>query len=79
VIYATENSNKFQKTRFWEEKSVENVVALGPMAQATLVLGHTSLPLKPLAKGLKIRVAPLNNFMFGDSIFGSLATTMFGQ
>jgi hypothetical protein len=55
------------------------VVALGPMAQATLVLGHTSLPLKPLAKGLKIRVAPLNNFMFGDSIFGSLATTMFGQ
>jgi len=28
VISATENSNKFQKTRFWEEKSVENVVTL---------------------------------------------------
>jgi len=32
VISATENSNKFQKTRFWKEKSVEDVVALGPMA-----------------------------------------------
>jgi hypothetical protein len=27
-ISATENSNKFQKTRFWKEKSVENVVTL---------------------------------------------------
>jgi hypothetical protein len=26
VISATENSKKFQKTRFWKEKSVENVV-----------------------------------------------------
>ncbi len=25
VISATENSNKFQKSRFWKEKSVENV------------------------------------------------------
>jgi hypothetical protein len=37
VISATANSNKFQKTRFWKEKSVEDVVTLGPMAQATLV------------------------------------------
>jgi hypothetical protein len=28
MIYAAENSNKFQKTRFWKEKSVENVVTL---------------------------------------------------
>jgi len=28
VISATENSNEFQKTRFWKEKSVENVVTL---------------------------------------------------
>jgi hypothetical protein len=28
VIFATENSNKFQKIRFWKEKSVENVVTL---------------------------------------------------
>jgi hypothetical protein len=26
VIFVTENSNKFQKTRFWKKKSVENVV-----------------------------------------------------
>jgi hypothetical protein len=29
VISATENSNKFQTTRFWKEKSVEDVVTLG--------------------------------------------------
>jgi hypothetical protein len=37
VISATESSNKFQKTRFWKEKSVEDVVTLVPTAQATLV------------------------------------------
>jgi len=37
VISVTENSNKFQKTRFWKEKSVENVVTFGPMAQVTIV------------------------------------------
>jgi len=37
VIFTIENSNKFQKTRFWKEKSVENVVKLGPTTQATLV------------------------------------------
>jgi hypothetical protein len=38
VVSAAENSNKFQKTRFWKEKSVEDVVALGPTAHATLVI-----------------------------------------
>jgi hypothetical protein len=28
VIFAAENSNKFQKTMFWKEKSVENAVTL---------------------------------------------------
>ncbi len=28
MIFAAENSNKFQKIRFWKEKSVENVVTL---------------------------------------------------
>jgi hypothetical protein len=37
VISAAENSNKFQKTRFWKEKSVEDVVTLGPTAQTILV------------------------------------------
>jgi hypothetical protein len=32
VIFAAENSNKFQKTRFWKEKSVKDVVTLGPRA-----------------------------------------------
>jgi hypothetical protein len=32
VIAATENSNKFQITRFWKEKSVENVVNTGRLA-----------------------------------------------
>jgi hypothetical protein len=38
VISAAENSNKFQKTTFWKEKSVENVVTLGPTAQATTLV-----------------------------------------
>jgi hypothetical protein len=38
VISTTENSNKFQKTTFWKEKSVEGMVTLGPTAQTTLVL-----------------------------------------
>ncbi len=37
VVSATENSNIFQKIRFWKEKSVEDVVTLGPAAQPTLV------------------------------------------
>jgi hypothetical protein len=30
VISTTKKSNKFQKTKFWKEKSVEDVVTLGP-------------------------------------------------
>jgi len=37
MISSTKNSNKFQKPKFQKEKSVEDVVTLGPMAQATLV------------------------------------------
>jgi hypothetical protein len=33
----TENSNKFNKTTFWKEKSVEDVITLGLRAQATQV------------------------------------------
>jgi hypothetical protein len=32
VISAAENSNKFQKPRFWKEKSVENVVTFEGLA-----------------------------------------------
>jgi hypothetical protein len=43
VISATENSNKFQKTRFWKEKSVEDMVTLGPTAQATLMNHYSGI------------------------------------
>jgi hypothetical protein len=38
MISVIKNSNKFQKTRFWTEKSVEDVVTLWPTVQITLVL-----------------------------------------
>jgi hypothetical protein len=38
VISAAKNSNKFQKTRFWKEKSIEDMVTLG--AKGT---SHTSI------------------------------------
>jgi hypothetical protein len=30
VISTVENSNKFQKNKFWKEKSVDDMVTLGP-------------------------------------------------
>ncbi len=38
AIYATKKSNKFPKPKFWKEKSVEDVVTLGPTTHATLVV-----------------------------------------
>jgi hypothetical protein len=32
VIFANENSKNSKKTKFWKEKSVEDVVTLGPTA-----------------------------------------------
>jgi hypothetical protein len=37
MIFAPENSNKFQKTRSWKEKLVEDAVTLGPIAHAILI------------------------------------------
>ncbi len=37
LIIAAGNSNKFEKTRFWKEKSDEDMGKLGPTAQATIV------------------------------------------
>jgi hypothetical protein len=50
AISAPESSNKFQKTRFWKEKSVEDMVTLRPMAQATLV--GFEFPLQPHSRSL---------------------------
>jgi hypothetical protein len=49
MISIIENSNKFQKTRFWKEKLVEDVVTIGPMAHATLVNTNESQPLMNLS------------------------------
>ncbi len=38
MIFTAENLNKFPKTKFWKEKSVEDVVIVGPMAHATQVI-----------------------------------------
>ncbi len=38
MISATESSNEFQKTTFWKEKSVENMVTLQSTTQVTVVL-----------------------------------------
>jgi len=41
MISAGENSNKFQKIRFWKEKSVENVVTLkGLHFNASMISFH---------------------------------------
>jgi hypothetical protein len=59
MICATKNSNKFQKTRFWKEKSVEVMVTLGPTAPATLVSvmeHHSTMPctssVQDMSKGI---------------------------
>jgi hypothetical protein len=38
VTSAAENSNKIQKPGFGKEKSVEDMVTLGPTAQVTLLI-----------------------------------------
>jgi hypothetical protein len=38
MILVAEISNKLQETMFWKEKSVENMVTLGPTAHAILLL-----------------------------------------
>jgi hypothetical protein len=45
MIFVDEISNKFQKTKFWKEKSVEDVLTLGPTTHATLVYMIT-IPIK---------------------------------
>ncbi len=45
MISAAENSNKSQYIRFSKEKSVEDMVKLGPMAHATLVVMDFYMPI----------------------------------
>jgi hypothetical protein len=57
VISAAENSSKFSKTRFWKEKSVEDMVRLGPTAQARLV----SLNASSFAQELEVQLSYVPN------------------
>jgi hypothetical protein len=69
VISAAENSNKFQKTRFWKEKSVEYVVTLGPMTQATLVHNKIVILLHLISK-LELKVQ--SHFVLGTLVLSPL-------
>ncbi len=60
VISAIENSNKLQKTRFWKEKSVEDMVTLWPMAHATLILALLWTP----SYKIENKCIPLRNTFF---------------
>jgi hypothetical protein len=64
AIFAPKNTNKFQKTRFWKEKSVKDVVTLGLMAQATLV--GFEFPLHPHSRSLLGVMMSLN----GSKVLG---------
>jgi hypothetical protein len=51
VISAAENSNKFQKIRFWREKSVEEVVKLeGLPINSSMISFHNGFTLGPTAQ-----------------------------
>jgi hypothetical protein len=65
VISAAENSNKFQKTRFWNEKSVENVLTLeGLPFNSSMISFHIWL-FKKLIQTLQKNVHMLS-FLFGN-------------
>ncbi len=60
MISAAENSNKFPKTRFWKEKSVENVATLeGLPFNSSMLLFHIWL-LKKLTHTLQNNVHMLS-------------------
>jgi hypothetical protein len=60
VISTTENSNKFQKARFWKEKSAENVVTLeGLPFNSSMISFHIGL-FKKLIRTLQNNVHMLS-------------------
>jgi len=69
VISAAEDSNKFQKTRFWKEKSFEYVVTLGPMAQVTLVHNKIVILLHLISK-LELKLQ--SHLVLGTLVLSSL-------
>jgi len=81
MICAAENSNNFQKIRFWKEKSVEDEVTLERTTQVTLVyiylVGSLTLvyrqPKRVLSSLLRCRVANVHNVSFIDLEFFHLS------
>jgi hypothetical protein len=60
MISTTENSNKFQKTKFWKEKLVENVVTIeGLPFNSSMISFHIWL-VKKLIHTLQKNVHMLN-------------------
>jgi hypothetical protein len=60
VISIAENSNKFQKTRFWKEKSVGNVVTLEGLPFNTSMISFHIWLLKNLIHTLQNNVHMLS-------------------
>ncbi len=51
MIFAIENSNQFQKAKFWKEKSIADMVTFEPMTKTTLIVTwSTKATKKQLAK-----------------------------
>jgi hypothetical protein len=65
VISTTKNSNKFQKTRSWKEKSVEDVVTLGLTIHKPLVYNKSILMQKKIYGNSNI--PPCKNIIFKKS------------
>jgi hypothetical protein len=79
MIFVAENSTKFQKTKFWKEKSVEDVITLEPTANATLVANEaTTLSSKVFSLSNVTKFRPLKNIK-EYSVANSLLKFFFGQ
>jgi len=61
MISTTENSNKFQKTRFWKEKSVENMVALERLSFNSNMISFHIWSFKKLIHTLQNNVQMFSN------------------
>jgi hypothetical protein len=68
VIFGSENPNKFQKTRFWKEKSVENVVILeGLPFNSSMISFHMWLfkrIVRPKKNYENSNISPCKNVIF---------------
>jgi hypothetical protein len=69
VISASENSNKFQKPRFWKEKSVENVVTLeGLTFNSSMITFHIWLFKKSIHIAKQCSHVELPYFVMGSHL-----------